>query len=479
MTDYDDNRDIEAALRASLAEQARHAPVGGPRLADRIVTEAQRAASASPDVAPPSRFPWKAWTLPLIAAASVAAVVVALSQVGDLHHSAAPSPGDTGSPSISTSAPSSPTATAPQPPPNTISTPPSALGLSDVHLVDLTFVSADEAYGLATADCLTGSGRCTAMVHTTDGGTTWTSMKPPPANVYEPGLSTQCADPCVRGMRFANSQIGYAYGSGQYTVGGGPAFFMTTDGGASWHREAGGADALETLDGNVIRVVDTGGCPPGCAYSIEIAPIGSTAWKAVSLAGQPSGVAVSLSRSGRYAYLSTFGNQASGGIAKGTLYVSTDNGQSWTRRDDPCANVAGVEYDSVAMASAADGSVTLLCQERAGSSPHSYTTTSTDGGQTFQPGSSTALGSAGASAVGAASAKVLFVMSDVLYRSADGGQSWQKVQRNSVGPLAASVIGFESDTVGRVLEPDASDGAVRTVWTTRDAGQTWTSYRFP
>ena len=115
------------------------------------------------------------------------------------------------------------------------------------------------------------------MVRTTDGGVTWHGMKPPPsANV--PMLV--CEDPCIQDIRFATDQIGYAYGPS--------AFFMTTDGGVTWQRAPGGADALETLDGNVIRVVDQvgGGCVPGCDYNVETAPIGSTTrGTSVDLAG--------------------------------------------------------------------------------------------------------------------------------------------------------------------------------------------------
>ena len=55
-------------------------------------------------------------------------------------------------------------------------------------------------------------------------------------------------------IRFANQSIGYAYGP--------DALYMTTDGGTNWVRQAGmGADALETLSGNVVPRSRSGRLP--------------------------------------------------------------------------------------------------------------------------------------------------------------------------------------------------------------------------
>ncbi len=340
--------------------------------------------------------------------------------------------------------------------------------LAGVHVVDLTFAGPDDGWALATANCLTGSGSaCTAMIYTRDGGSTWTSMKPPPANIGSPS----CADPCVQSIRFATRQIGYAFGPS--------ALFMTTDGGAGWHREAGGADALETLDGNVIRVVTSpAACsPPGCHFAVQTAPIGTDTWTSVALPGAQPGmsVGVSLARTGKRAFLDIFGHVAGGADqATSTLLTSADDGASWTNRGEPCPQVGGAvttEVDSTAVASADDGSVTLLCTGRGDQSPQ-FTITSTDGGSTFHKGTTTGLGAAPVSAIGAGSATTLLVSSDVTYRSTDGGQTWRRLTANgAAAPARATWIGFESTTTGR-----ATDG--RTVWTTHDAGQTWTAYTF-
>jgi photosystem II stability/assembly factor-like uncharacterized protein len=300
------------------------------------------------------------------------------------------------------------------------------------------------------------------MVRTTDGGSTWRSMRPPPANV---ALAT-CADPCIEGLRFANDRIGYAYGP--------DALFMTTDAGKSWQPMTGGADVLETLDGNVIRVSTK--CLPGCDYSVQIAPIGSSAWHPVALPGPQTAMnsGAVLARTGSRAFIDVLGHVSGGaGNAESVLYSSADDGASWQRRGEPCQQTAGNEIDSIGLTSAADGSVTVLCARRGASSAQSdFTETSVDGGTSFHVARPNTLGS-GTTAAWSASRSVLFAMNDVLYRSGDGGRSWRPVQHYGQGPLTASWIGFESATVGRAVSADG-----RTIWTTRNAGLTWTPHTF-
>jgi photosystem II stability/assembly factor-like uncharacterized protein len=304
------------------------------------------------------------------------------------------------------------------------------------------------------------------MERTTDGGQTWQAVPNPPANIGD-----GCAvGPCVAHLRFANDRIGYAYGQA--------ALFMTTDGGATWQRQSGGADALETLDGNVIRVVTSPACsPPGCHYSVQVAPLGTADWSSVALPGAQPGmsVGVALARTGRMSFVEVFGHTSGGAQeAQSALFTSTDDGVSWTNRGEPCPQVGGQissEVDSTALATADDGSLTLICTGRGDQSPQ-FTITSTDGGRTFRTGDLQALGAAGISALGAASAATLIVSSDDTYRSTDGGRTWRRLHANGgSGPALAHWIGFESATVGR-----ATDG--RTIWTTRDAGLTWSAYTF-
>jgi photosystem II stability/assembly factor-like uncharacterized protein len=427
----------------------------------------------------PSR--WRGWTLPLVAAGSVATVVAAIVGAAQLHHTSA-GPGTTPTPGLTSSAaPTSPPVTSPAPSEqSTTSSPPSTPTAvrgpaggpvpNAFQVADLTFVSAHDGWALGTAECFNVAGqRCTALLRTDDGGVHWDSVPNTPAHLR---INGDCADPCVAHIRFASKLIGYAYGPA--------ALYLTTDGGQVWKRQTGGADALETLAGNVIRVTTERACsPPGCTYQVLTAPVGSTSWhQAVAPSAKLTGDGVVLGRTGDAAFLEIVQNPAGGAESEQpTLLTSTDDGHTWTDRGNPCPQNAGPtgEVDANLMATAADGSVTLLCTPRlAGSSSRPFTVTSTDGGVAFQPGGRQALGSAPISALGAASASVLLVSSDDTYRSTDGGQTWARLGANAgSSPGVVSWFGFESTTVGRAI---SSDG--RTVWTTLDAGKTWSKHTF-
>jgi hypothetical protein len=457
-----DNHDLEGRLRASLQAHARRAPAGDS-LAEQIIADAER---STPDRS--SRRSWRVWMFPLVSAGAVAAVAAALVGINQVSHGArhqapippaasgvtTPAPTMTAKPTASATATSSPAPTGP------------AVPLTQFQAIDVTFVGPSDGWALGTAACLSDpSTRCAAIAHTADGGTSWQSMKQP-AGADVPG-SRGCRERCIDSIRFATDRIGYAFGPA--------ALYMTTDGGASWVQQPGGADALETLDGNVIRVSAGNGCsPPGCTYAVQTALIGSDHWRTGSLGAYSAGMStgVALDRTGHSAYLEVFGHPTGGASnATSTLYTSTDDGQSWTNRGEPCPYLgAGHENDSVAIAAAADGSVTVDCAVRG--SPFATTVTSTDGGRNFvsppRPGTL-----APAAAIGAASRTVLLVANGAkLFRSDDAGDSWTAVLDLDVG-AGASWIGFESTTTGRVLS--ASGG---TIWTTHDAGVTWTPQTF-
>jgi photosystem II stability/assembly factor-like uncharacterized protein len=341
-------------------------------------------------------------------------------------------------------------------------------------VADLTFVCTKDGWALGTAQCLSGTGsNCSAILRTTDGGAHWVGIPTPP-NVTVGSCQQGIA--CLEHLRFADSMVGYAFGP--------DALYLTTDGGASWQLQPGGAQALETLDGNVIRITSQGACAPGCTFGVQTAAIGSSAWTTVTLPGPRSqSDAVTLARSGHQAYLAEYGNPAGGaGGAQAVLFTSADDGASWVNRDEPCPQLGAAaspspEVDSTALTTAPDGSLTLLCAPR-GAQTGQFAITSTDGGVSFSAPSAT-VGS-GLQLVGAASASILFVAGAQLYRSTDGGASWRPAAGVSGTPpgIAAGAsglgfLGFETAQVGRWVSADLS-----TIWTTTDAGASWTRYTF-
>lgn len=455
MNNYDDR--VTEALRDSLARHAAEAP-RGDMLAERIIADAER------EAVPRHGFrSWPTWTLPLIAAGAVAAVVAAVVGIENFRPSAsAPVQPGTEGPSFVQTTPAPVSATTPEPSTQTTvgtsrtaSVPPPS-GLANVQVTDLTFYGDDTGWALGSADCVNGPGRCTAVLHTTD-GQHWAGM--PGADFNVPDSQGQCADPCVLHIRFANLDIGYAFGDS--------AFFMTHDGGQSWQRQPGGAVALETLDDNVIRVTGSGsGCPGPCITGVETAAVGSTDWTASDF---PAGAAeftggVHLARgNGGDAYVLVTRNPAGGAQDEtSTLYRSTDKGQTWQNVGEPCPQT-GQEVDSFAIAGGDQGRVSVLCERRM-APPNYRVATSTDAGLHFatQPGEIP--GNPGVLAGDPATVLVVAGFGGMA-RSTDGGATWQHVT-DVTGDIGW--VGFESTTVGRAVSADGS-----TIWTTRDGGLTW------
>lgn len=465
---------LERQLRAMLHRHAADAPHPGT-VAGRVLHAADAASAAAPRDEITTRR-WWTWSLPVAAAAIVAAVVATLAAAGAFspngergHQAPALSP--TVLPSLS-SGPER--ITSPGPAPTTHPTTPPG-GVGGPAVLDLSFVGNDEGFALAARNCAAGALGCTQLLHTTNGGARWTaSPLPAPARVDACVQQAKCLSLSVDHLRFATQQVGYVWGTND-----GP-FLMTTDGGRSWLRDSVAVHvaALETLSGNVIRIVNECGCAPGARFTVQVAAVGSSAWRTVATPTALDGDSVVLTRVHHLAALLVRQNPAGGaGSARSTLLVSGDDGASWRDRGEPCpqgapSGQAGGEVDTVAATTAPDGSVVALCTPRGGAGG-SFVIVSTDEAASFRPAPAT-LGASPGTLIAAASARTIFVLSDALYRSADGGATWTRVQQNSTGPLVAAWIGFESTSVGRALEGSASTEQ-HTLWTTVDGGLTWTS----
>jgi hypothetical protein len=489
--------DTERILRESLRRRAERAPDGG-ELAERIL-----AGVGGGDSRVGYRsFRWQTWVTPLVSAAAVAAVAVAVVQVATparrgSHTVAA---GETRDPyAVSASASDSGSAgrascagarcerssavVAPGRGPSSVR--PSGTGagaassgadasgtdtaagagtgsaLSGFRVSDLTFVSDTVGWAFGTARCLDGSaGRCPAMMQTTD-GRTWHSMPPPPVDAGHDQL----------GIRFADDQVGYAFDP---TV-----LFMTTDGGRTWQRQSGGALALETLDGNVVRLVSGhSGCPGPCDLTVERAAVGAATWQQVGASRPLSGVSsVQLVRSGSEVYVLIRRNPAGGAPDQtSTLLSFPDTGAVPQSDGEPCpqggaraSSSAGGEVDGVAVSAGVGSTVAVLCQPRS-AGQDAFVATSARAGQGFTatagalPAGVDLLAGDPAAVLLAGGAGRLGV-----YRSTDGGASWHLVP----GLGAAGFLGFESPQVARAV---SADGSV--VWTTTDGGASWAAVRF-
>ena len=467
-------REPATLLRDALRAEARTvtaSPVFTERVIDAVQVRAADSGASQPG--------WRGWVIP-VAAAAVVAVLLAAVLVGTSLLSPKPTPPagpHNQSPALSSSVPAptgtpSPTGTA-QPSPTGSGAPstPAQGGLpaggpvpDGFRAVDLTWVSTDIGYALGTAPCATAP--CTSITRTADGGKSWVGLPAPKAMLNQ---TDDCSGSCVSGLRFANPDVGYAFGPN--------ALFLTTDGGQHWAKRDGSAYSLEIVDGMAVRVLGQGpSCAPGCDFRVQRAAIGTADWHDVTLPAGGQHAGAQLGASGRTVVLATFGHVAGGAEnATSVLFTSTDAGSSWRKVGEPCPQGAGgtAEVDTVAVTVAQDGSITGLCVPRGGSGAK-FTMTSTDGGAHFTAAPAS-LGAAAGNVLGAASASTLLVSLDQLYRSTDGGRHWQRTGTGGHGPGAASWIGFQTSSVGRVLEVDGpATAASGTVWTTTDAGRTWT-----
>jgi hypothetical protein len=450
---------IEDQLRDSLRIHAERAPEG------RMLAEGIVAQAAGRPVRPRRRHSWRAWGLPLMSAAAVGAVVVALVVVNDNRHVGSPAVTPATSHNVATTPPSGATDTTPHGVPSVL----------PYKVYDLTFVGND-GWALAQSLCPQGM-KCPAfpgadILHSS-AAHDWTLVATAP---FEISSTMDCVAPCgVSNLRFATDKIGYAFGAS--------TFYMTTDGGKTWKKQPGGAAALETLDGNVIRVVTTQpGCsPPGCQYGVQTAGLGSSKWTTVDLPAYSVDMSpgVTLARTGRDAYLLIYGHTAGGASnAESTLLVSHNNGATWTNRGEPCmpvpaGEVLSAEIDSTAVGAGADGSVVVACTPRQATenvAAQSYVEVSTDRGASFARSDGGVFASQ-VTQLAVADAQNLCAQADTLFCT--HGSGWSRAASGHDSVITTNWIGFESATDGRALSDDG-----QTLWTTHDAGRTWIQSRF-
>jgi hypothetical protein len=452
--------DVGAIMRRGMNAEGDRAPTGAA-LVERILASIE-IESERPDTSSESRS--LSW-MPVLAAASVVALVVALVAVtGNLGGGARRPVGSATS--------------------GTTPSRSSAFGPAGVALpagfrpVDLTFINSEDGWALGSVPC--PEGRCTQIARTRDGGTSWLSVPAPqlklPGNVAISTVLGACNPVvCVSGIRFATSAIGYVFNGWQ--------LLMTVDGGSTWHPQTGGGATVVIADGTAWRVHSgaSESCATNCRIRVQSAPIGSTSWRDLPLpAGADTGTGVDVARSGRIAAIEIYGaptgsgSKQEGSRSASTLLTSADDGATWKVRGEPCPQANG-GADSLAPAVAADGSITLLCRARAAGGGQ-FTITSTDVGDSFR--ASAPVGPQQGYVTGTASSSVLFMATDELYRSANGGRDWRPVVLGGEAANARTFhIDFQTLTRGHVLVQEQG-GVSATIWTTVNGGATWRSHTF-
>jgi hypothetical protein len=203
----------------------------------------------------------------------------------------------------------------------------------------VTFISAATGWVLARGQ----------LVHTTDGGHSWTRVGPAPARVTE--------------LRFASNAVGYAWRPDG-------VLWLTTDSGRTWrHGGLPHMASLEIGDGVAWAII---GPLPG--PQVRRSQVGSTAWANLGYGPNRS---ATLDVHGDLAYVT--GQQGAGPIPP-ALSVWTAAGD---RRDEqlPCARKTVIPSSPLGVST--DGVVVLICNQDDGTATRQIAYTSSDDARTW------------------------------------------------------------------------------------------------
>lgn len=352
--------DFEEDIRAMLTEVERQLSEP-PSLADRLIS------GASQRWLLPHRVEvrhWRRWLPPLLAAAAVIAVVVAVSVALSSHPARQAPATHVPTPSLSSSPPTNPASTGtPSPSPTKTGTqhtqPIGSVVPPGFAVRNIDFRDSAHGYALGNVPCSASPGYCATLVRTDDGGLHWAALSLPqgltPVDDKGNKSGGSCGDngniygPCVDKVVFADALHGYVFSF--------HSFYSTNDGGATWTNENARATQVVIAGNAVVRIAPIHDCSSGCPGRVDVTTVGSNRWREI----QPSGTRPGLFNSQVVASGSIlYFEQGSAGTSADVVfseYRSSDGGQTWSKLN-------GVSCEKNAyqrLVPASDGSVALLC----------------------------------------------------------------------------------------------------------------------
>lgn len=327
----------------------------------------------------------------------------------------------------------------------------------------ITFISTATAFVLGTAPC--DAHPCSAILRTTDRGAHWVGLPAPREGVSYP-LGTG-----LWGLRFADSDHGYAFGQG---------LWETSNGARSWQKAPPPAPTVLALEAvNDRELVALGkSCHPGqgCARGIALyhEPIGGTWNRVVSVSGYST--AASIAVHGTDVWV----------VAGSQILHSGDGGLRFADQAQPCPT-HGPNFGQPTSVTDDGAHIYLLCTGQ-GFTGHTlkYVYETTGAGAPWNlVGKPPSLGDGGEISAGSEQSILLATYSaaTLLYRSTDGGRHWRPVLTESDGGAGWSDLGFTTPSDAVVVHgPAVQDGAGQqrpgTVLLSEDGGQTWRAARF-
>lgn len=305
----------------------------------------------------------------------------------------------------------------------------------------VTAMSPSSFWVLGTAPC--DNPTCTSLVHTTDGGRTFTGLPAPRAPLAE-GRSDGRT---VRDLRFASAEDGYAFGG---------ALWSTHDGGQSWAEQdiPGRVVRLESERGTAWAVVERGD-----SYRLYRSPTSRDSWARVSLPVRLDSITPDLAlQSGAVTLVGTSDERA--------VTVVSEDGQSFEAGDRPCAPALDAHL------SAFGDTVWMFCATGTQGTPYVSATSGRtwDAVDAAPPGgwsNSTVVGARGAGTA-------VFASGGELYRVGTDGDV-DRAESASPGGGNVRYIGFTTRKVGYALLDRPTPAALLR---TADGGRSWSVVRY-
>jgi photosystem II stability/assembly factor-like uncharacterized protein len=294
------------------------------------------------------------------------------------------------------------------------------------------------------------------VAQTRDGGQTWSAVGAPPVDATDPGGSGDY------GIRFANGELGYVYGT---------KLFLTADGGRRWAPVAlpGRVVDLETMNHRVWALVRP------CTSCATLRLYGASTLRPQRFRPVPGVPDITASRS------SYDGEDGTIAVAHTAVYVmvgssalwTSPDGMAWTHEPDPCTSSYGF---ADALSAWTSNGLVAVCggQPSAGSEPKRVFESLDSGTDWSALPSPPTAGYPTSVSAGSAADVIVGLSRGPGYATNNAGRTWSSTRTRHAN---LSFAGYISDT--RIVGVPSSDTMQRAFLSSDDAGRDWSLTAFP